>query len=82
MASGAMVHPCEFFLFCILQRMCFGTTQLSGKVFSPAKELGPVFNLYSLILEYVSMDSMGFEGDDGIDEGTVNFYGRGGGQCD
>jgi hypothetical protein len=21
MASGAMVHPCEFFLFCILQRI-------------------------------------------------------------
>jgi hypothetical protein len=53
--------------------MCFGTMQLSGKVVSPAKELGPVFNLYSLILEHVSMDSMGFEGDDGIDEGTVNF---------
>jgi hypothetical protein len=24
MASGAMVHPCEFFLFCILQRMWLG----------------------------------------------------------
>jgi hypothetical protein len=37
MASGAMVHPCEFFLFCILQRMWLGNNTVP-------KEQDPVFN--------------------------------------
>jgi hypothetical protein len=36
MASGAMVHPCEFFDFCILQRCGLG--QGTGKVLFPAKK--------------------------------------------
>ena len=50
MASGAMVHPCEFFLFCILQRMRLGNNaDCPEKFFSPPKEQDPVLNLDSLI---------------------------------
>jgi hypothetical protein len=50
MASGAMVHPCEFFLFCILQRMWLGNNAVCPeKFFSPPKEQDPIFNLGSLM---------------------------------
>jgi hypothetical protein len=43
MASGAMVHPCEFFDF-----VAWEQRSLSRKVLFPPKEQDPVFNLDSL----------------------------------
>jgi hypothetical protein len=46
MASGAMVHPCEFFLFCILhfaKNVAWEQRSLSGKVLFPAKRARPRF---------------------------------------
>jgi hypothetical protein len=49
MASGAMVHPCEFFFVLnFAKNMAWEQCSLSGKVFFPPKEQDPVFNLDSL----------------------------------
>jgi hypothetical protein len=45
MASGAMVHHCEFFYFAFFAK----NVGCSEKFFSPPKEQDPVFNLDSLI---------------------------------
>ena len=50
MASGAMVYPCEFFFFLHFAKNVFwNNTVCPEKFFLPPNELGPVFNLYSLI---------------------------------
>jgi hypothetical protein len=38
MASGAMIHPCEFFYFAFCKDVAWEQRSLSGKVFFPPKE--------------------------------------------
>jgi hypothetical protein len=41
MASGAMLHPCEIFLFCIMQRMWLGNNAVCPEIFSRQKSKTP-----------------------------------------
>jgi hypothetical protein len=67
MASGAMVHPCEFFDFCILQRCGLG--QGTGKVLFPAKKSKTPFLTWTVnyFLFYISQKRLIISS-----EGSVN----------